>query len=166
VRDDEGVVVTAFASAPVRAVVNVDQSLRFSDFASALRPLEGDLRGDGFHRTLAATFASMNGPLLPEADRARLAAHRTAARQDVVLGVWDLVFASSDAELDALAASVGGHIEAPYLALHGMEPGADYDGWLGARLPTATVERWVDHGHYPHLVDPDRFAARLLDLLA
>jgi len=33
-------------------------------------------------------------------------------------------------------------------------------------LPTATVERWADHGHYPHLIDPDRFAARLLDLLA
>jgi pimeloyl-ACP methyl ester carboxylesterase len=84
----------------------------------------------------------------------------------VVLGVWDLVFTSSDAELDAMAASVGGHIEAPYLALHGMDPGPDYDVWLEARLPTATVERWVDHGHYPHLVDPDRFAARLLDLLA
>jgi pimeloyl-ACP methyl ester carboxylesterase len=48
--------------------------------------------------------------------------------------------------------------------LHGIDPGPDYAGWLRARVPDAMVEVWPDHGHYPHLVDPERFVARLVDL--
>ncbi|HHO58195.1 MAG TPA: alpha/beta hydrolase, partial [Oceanithermus profundus] len=33
--------------------------------------------------------------------------------------------------------------------------------WLAARIPGAAVEVWPDYGHYPHLVDPDRFVERL-----
>ena len=154
------------AGSPVVSVVNVDQSLRFSDFADALRPLEADLRSERFVEALTAVFDSMNGPMLSDVERTRLAAHRVAARQDVVLGVWDLVFRSTGEELDATAAAVGSAVTVPYLALHGLDPGSDYAGWLSARVPSAVVELWPDHGHYPHLVDPERFAARITDWCA
>ena len=33
-------------------------------------------------------------------------------------------------------------------------------------LPGATVEVWEGHGHWLHLVDPDRFVARIRDFAA
>jgi pimeloyl-ACP methyl ester carboxylesterase len=50
----------------------------------------------------------------------------------------------------------------PYLALFGIDPGPGYAEWLARRVPGAVVETWEDHGHYPHLVDPDRFVDRIV----
>ena len=83
--------------------------------------------------------------------------------QDVVLGVWDLVFGAPADELDAVVDSIAGAITGPYLSLHGIDPGPDYDGWLTSRIPSATVEVWSDLGHYPHLIEPDRFVARVVE---
>lgn len=49
----------------------------------------------------------------------------------------------------------------PYLALFGIDPGPDHPAWLAERIPGAVVEVWDGSGHYPHLVDPDAFVARL-----
>ena len=160
-----GAVVSAYAAtAPVAAVVNVDQGLRLSEFADALRPLEASLRGNEFHETFELVLDSMNGPMMDDDLRAELATHRRRARQDVVLGVWDLIFASTDDELDAVIDMIGSSVTVPYLSLHGLDPGPDYAEWLSARIPQAEVEHWADHGHYLHLVAPDRFCARVRDL--
>jgi len=50
-----------------------------------------------------------------------------------------------------------------YLSLFGIDPGPDYADWLMSPIAGAVVEVWAEHGHYPHLVDPDRFVARLTD---
>lgn len=155
-----GVVVSAYAAqAQVHAVVNVDQPLRFSDFAAALTPLTDALRGDGFHDALGMIFASMEGDRLTPELSTRLAARRRAARQDVVLGVWDLVLSTPPAELDALASRIGPAITAPYLSLHGLPTGDGYEQWLRALVPHVQFEEWPGYGHYLHLVDPDRFVA-------
>ncbi len=52
-------------------------------------------------------------------------------------------------------------VRCPYLAIHGIDPGPAYAAWLTGLIPTATVEVWEGLGHYPHLVDPDRFVRRL-----
>ena len=162
-----GAVVSAYAAAaPVTAVVNVDQGLRLSEFADALRPLEASLRGDEFHQTFELVLDSMNGPMMSDALRAELVTHRRRARKDVVLGVWDLIFASTDDELDGVIEVIGSSVTAPYLSLHGLDPGADYPEWLTARIPHAQVEHWPDHGHYLHLVAPDRFCARVREAIA
>jgi pimeloyl-ACP methyl ester carboxylesterase len=164
-----GAVVSVYAaSAPVRAVVDVDQSLRFRDFAAALRPLDGQLRDPAtFPGALAAIFDVMTGEMLDADTRVRLAARRATARQDVVLGVWDLVLSSTDEELDATTDGVGAAITAPFLSLHGLDPGDDYEAWLAERIGgTVTVELWPEHGHYLHLVDPDRFEERVRTFLS
>jgi pimeloyl-ACP methyl ester carboxylesterase len=162
-----GAVVSAYAAAaPARAVVNLDQSLRFSDFGAALSQLEPQLRGSGFHPAMHAIFRGLDGPLMPDHLRVRLTRHRDEARQDVVLGVWDMVLASTADELDSVADAIAPAITVPYLAIHGSDPGDDYPAWLTGRIPHAQFERWADHGHYPHLVDPERFLARLADLEA
>jgi pimeloyl-ACP methyl ester carboxylesterase len=42
-----------------------------------------------------------------------------------------------------------------------MDPGEGYAAWLTGAVPSAAYELWPDVGHYPHLVDPERFLARL-----
>jgi pimeloyl-ACP methyl ester carboxylesterase len=38
--------------------------------------------------------------------------------------------------------------------------------WLKGVAPTAAFELWPDLGHYPHLVEPERFLQRVSDFSA
>jgi pimeloyl-ACP methyl ester carboxylesterase len=158
-----GTVVTAQAAAfgTARAVVNVDQPLALAGFQDGLRQLEPMLRGDTatFEAAITTVFDGMAGALDGE-ERARVTALRRPA-QDVVLGVWSPVLESTPEELDDLVRTVAGAITVPYLSLHGIDPGDGYAAWLTSLVPTATVEVWPGLGHYPHLVEPDRFLDRL-----
>ena len=49
-------------------------------------------------------------------------------------------------------------------AIHGGDPGPGYAEWLASARPGATVEVWEGDGHYPHLVHPERLAARVTEL--
>jgi pimeloyl-ACP methyl ester carboxylesterase len=156
------VVASAYGSIfPSRAIINIDQALRLAAFKEGLGQLEPLLRGDkkSFDMAIEMIFSSLHGPLLP-VDIARLAALRRAD-QNVVLGMWGTVFDSSVEELDATVDALVSGITVPYLSLHGSDVGDDYASWIRSRLPTATVELWPNHGHYPHLVDSTRFLERV-----
>jgi len=162
-----GIVATAYAAmAPTRAVVNIDQSLQLSTFKASLSQLEPMLKGDeeSFQQAIDLMFELLDWPLSAD-ERARLREHK-CAHQHVVLGTWAAVFDSTEAELDALMAEMTKGVAVPYLSLHGIDPGPDYAGWLTGLIPTATVELWPDHGHYPHLVAPERFLARVAEFEA
>ena len=47
------------------------------------------------------------------------------------------------------------------MAIHGSDPGVEYVQWLLDVMANARVEVWPDVGHYPQLVDPERFVERL-----
>jgi pimeloyl-ACP methyl ester carboxylesterase len=162
-----GMVVSAIAATgQCRAVVNVDQPLQLAAFQAGLQQLEPMLRGDtaAFQAAIAMVFDSMRGPL-SATETARLESLRSPEQQ-VVLGIWDLVLTSPAADLVATVDAIVGAITVPYLALHGIDPGAAYVDWLRTAVPSATVEVWADHGHYPHLVDPARFVARVNSFVA
>ncbi len=157
-----GTVVTAYAAAyPCRGVVNVDQPLDLGAFQASLQQLAPLLRGDEaeFNQALAMVFDAMRGPL-SDAEAARIEAIRRP-EQEVVMGVWSLVIDSPADQLDAVVRALASAVTVPYLSLHGLDPGDEYAGWLAERIPTATVERWPEHGHYPHLVEPERFVGRV-----
>lgn len=159
-----GAVVSAYAAGgPCRGVINVDQPLKLSDFQAVLQQLEPMLKGDEaqFQGAISAIFEQMAGPLAG-AERWRVD-HLRAAHQAVVLGVWELLFTATAAELDVVVDTMAGAITAPYLSLHGIDPGQDYPPWLSSRIADAAVEVWPDHGHYPHLVDQARFVASVLE---
>ncbi len=164
-----GVVVTAVPSFhdDVVGVINVDQPLELAGFRATLQQIAPMLRGtaDEFAGVIATVFDSMSGPL-PETERTRVTSIRRPD-QEVVLGTWALVLDAPEAELTAavegLAAAVG---DVPYLSLHGIDPGPEYADWLTTRIPQAIVEVWPDHGHYPHLVDLERFLRRLAEFEA
>lgn len=155
-----GIVATAFAAEhPCRGIVNVDQSIALGDFQALVQGAEPMLRGAEFGGVITALFDSMHGAL-PVDEVARITALRRP-RQEVVLGVWAPLLELSSADLDALVASLTAAVTVPYLALHGIDPGPDYGGWLQRAIPTATLEVWDGDGHYPHLVHPERFVERV-----
>ena len=160
-----GAVVTAAGSIlDVASVTDVDQPLQLDTFKAQLMPAETMLRDpDQYGIVVDAMFETMAGDLLSQEERERVDGLRRADHE-VVLGVWELLLTQPVDEIaravDAAFAGYAGR-DVPYLALFGIDPGAGYATWLEERIPGAEVEYWDAHGHYPHLVDPDRFVARL-----
>lgn len=165
-----GAVVTAAGSMlDVASVVDIDQSLQLDEFKAQLAPAEAMLRNpDQYRLVVDAMFEMMTGELLAADEQARIDALRRADHE-VVLGVWELLLTQPVEEIaatvDAALGGYGGRSVA-YLALFGLDPGDGYADWLGERIAGAVVEYWPEHGHYPHLVDPDRFVTRLREFWA
>ena len=149
-----------------RGVVNVEQGLRLADFAALVRPLETELRGPNFRHVYPVVLEALGFDRLDPDTQEHLRAIHARAPQDVVLGMWGPLFESTDAQLDELVDSLVGEVRVPYLSLHGLDLGPDYASWLTSRVPTATVELWDGDGHWLHLVEPDRFAARIREFVA
>jgi pimeloyl-ACP methyl ester carboxylesterase len=162
-----GIVATAAGSMlPFAGIVNIDQSLQLESFKAQLVPAEPMLRDPAQYQLVVdAVFEMMMGDKLAADEVARVNGLRHADHE-VVLGVWELLLTQSEDEIavtvDAALAGYAGN-DVPYLALFGIDPGDGYADWLGQRIANSTVDYWTDHGHYPHLVDPDRFVERLHD---
>jgi pimeloyl-ACP methyl ester carboxylesterase len=155
-----GFVASVYASAyPTRAVVNVDQPLALAGFKDQLGQVEPLLRSEAFAGVIGMMFDGMMASLSSE-EKERLTALRRPV-PEVVLGVWDSIFTMSVEELDSLVRSMLGTIDAPYLAVHGDEPGDEYRAWLPTVIPHAQLEVWPGNGHYPHLIEGDRFIERV-----
>ena len=165
-----GFLATAYAAGgagPVRGVVNVDQGLRMSELAQLVRPLEAALRGPQFRETFGAILDSLGPEHLDPDTQARLARLHADAPKDLVVGIWSQLFDSTDEELDALVETMLlPNLRVPYLALHGADPGPGYAEWLTSRVPAASLEVWDGDGHWLHLVEPERFAARVREFAA
>lgn len=164
-----GAVVTAAGSMlDVASVVDIDQSLQLDAFKAQLMPAEAMLRDpEQYQVVIDAIFEAMMGELLSTEEQARVNALRRADHE-VVLGAWELLLSRPVEEIAAaveLALAGYSGREVPYLSLFGIDPGEGYAAWLAERIPGSVVECWTEggrpYGHYPHLVDPDRFVARL-----
>lgn len=160
-----GAVVTAAGAVmPVASVINVDQSLQLDAFKEQLRGFEAQLRDPAaFPGVIEAMFEAMAGTMLSSREMERVNDARRPS-QDVVLGVWDLLLTQSTDQIAAVVDEFLGRysgLDVPYLTVFGIDPGGDYADWIASRIDGAVTEVWDDHGHYPHLVDPDRFVARL-----
>ena len=126
--------------------------------------VEAQLRDpDAFPLVIRGLFEQMAGERITPDEMARVDAARRPT-QDVVLGVWEMILTMPADEIAAVVdGALAGYagVDVSYLALFGIDPGADYGDWISSHIDGAVTEVWPDHGHYPHLVDPDRFVARL-----
>jgi pimeloyl-ACP methyl ester carboxylesterase len=149
------------ARAGVRAVINVDQPLAMEDFAPLVRQYEPALRAGQVKQVLLEVLSLIGLGAMPGALRERLEATRERLAPEVMLGVWGPLL---EPELEPMLARVDrelARIAAPYLSLFGSEPAASYVTWLRTRVPHAEVESFGGQGHFLHLLDPDRFCARV-----
>jgi len=155
-----GTVVTAYASAfETRGVVNIDQTLNLAPMQAGLLQQAELLRGEAFPMVMDALFDSLRGQV-DDAGWQRLSELRRYD-QSVVLGIWGIMLDYSAEELAAAVSAMTTGIDVPYLALNGFDLGPDYAAWLNEQIPGAVVETWNGVGHYPQLVCPDDFLARL-----
>jgi pimeloyl-ACP methyl ester carboxylesterase len=148
---------------PARAVVCVDQALRFGDFASFLQSHEQALRANTAETVLEIDRQLDLGPYK---DVASFESRVRAFPSKVILGIWEAVLTTPPEQLTALSEALLPHIKVPLLCLHGSPPPNDYEPWLTGLVPTAEVEVWDGMGHLLHLVDAPRFAARVTEFLS
>ena len=147
---------------PASAVVCVDQTLRWGDFAPLVQGRERELRGA---QPMEAVLAIDHELGLGAYEDAVFERQVREFPPEVVLGIWAAMLSTPPEQLTAISEALLPNITAPLLSLHGMKPPADYQTWLTRLVPTAVVEVWDGMGHFLHLVDSTRFAARLANLL-
>jgi pimeloyl-ACP methyl ester carboxylesterase len=152
------------AQQPVRGAVNVDAPLDLRPFASLIHRLAPALRGDAFAETFHDVFQASMGldRLAPDIREAVLAGQRI--RQDLVLDYWAELLETEPDVMQARVHRAAAAIDVPVLGVFGRELEPPEREWL-ARIPDAAWEEWPD-GHFVHLVEPDRFADRLLAFVA
>jgi pimeloyl-ACP methyl ester carboxylesterase len=144
-------------------VVNVDQPLDVRPFAQLVRRLEPALRGPGFAEAFEPIQASMEIWRVPEPERSHLLTIQDI-RAELVLGYWAELLESDPDELQArIEATTAGASRAgiAYLGVFGRELASADRAYLRAHISALQLEEWPEHGHLPHLVEPDRFAARV-----
>jgi pimeloyl-ACP methyl ester carboxylesterase len=154
------------AFTPVRSVVSVDQPLRLGPFLEMIRQIAPRLAGRDFVAVMNEELELVAGPGLPDWLREELRAYRVVERRPAVLGIWLPLVDQTEERIAETLAPLFERLTAPYLALHGPDPGPGYAEWLRERIAGARVEIWPEHGHWLHRVDPERFLARVREFHA
>jgi pimeloyl-ACP methyl ester carboxylesterase len=148
------------ASHPVRGFVDIDQPIDPRPFAQLLRRIEPQLRGDDFAAAFAPFQQSMGLELVADPIRTELLA-RQRIRQELVLGYWDEILRTGPGQMGARVEEIARRIDAPALYIFGRELSPDHREYLLGHIPHAQLEIWPGGGHFVHLAEPGRFAARL-----
>jgi pimeloyl-ACP methyl ester carboxylesterase len=143
---------------PVRGVINLDQLLRLGPMMAAVKERSELIRGPSFPAFWESLMQSFGLEQLPAPVRT-WAEGLSRPRQEIVLNYWDQLFHSDANEFQDYIDGALRRIGAPYVALHGALPDGDYAGWMRQRVPTAEIIDLATPCHFPHLLDPDGFAA-------
>jgi len=96
---------------------------------------------------------------IPEPLRSEVLAAQEV-RQDVVL-YWDELMRSDPEQLQARVEQVAAAIDVPVLAVFGQQLSSNERDYLRRLVRGAQLEEWPGRGHFVHLAEADRFAARL-----
>jgi pimeloyl-ACP methyl ester carboxylesterase len=154
------------ATHPARAVVSVEAPIRLEPFAGMLRMLR--LEGDGFDGAWSAIRDGLRMDLLPADRRQLLRAGDTPSQQVILSYQADLLERPLEEVVrwrdDALRRLRGAGT--PYLTLHSNPVDAGDLAWQLERLPQAESVVWPVGHHFPHLANPDAFAALLARVAA
>jgi pimeloyl-ACP methyl ester carboxylesterase len=156
-----GILAVRYASSyPVAGMVCVDQSVMVGPFATIVRHAAPALRGERFETAFAGFERTIDMHLVPQPLRGQIMARRRINR-DVVLAYWDEVIRTEPAHLQQLVEQQCASVTAPCLAVFGREIYCEERQLMTNALPQVQLEEWPGCGHLVHLVQPQRFAARL-----
>jgi pimeloyl-ACP methyl ester carboxylesterase len=148
---------------PASGVVSVDAPIHLEPFARWLRGIREQPEGPGLDELLAAMRRSWRLDLVPAAYRDLLRGAARAPRELFVAYQADLLqrplehaIRWRDNGLAVLREKC-----TPYVSLHARRVEPDERGLLRRLLPHAELVEWPVGHHFPHLADPERFAALL-----
>lgn len=143
-----------------RSLVAIDPvGLYLPDLEEVLAPYADRLRGDEFEAAFHEWEDTLLAPV-PEDRRAGLQA-AIKPRAEVVRSYWSTLLNPGEAEATQAGfnAALSG-ITVPALVLLAGPPSAPDAGVLD-QISSATIEVYEGGTHFMHLLDPDRFAARI-----
>lgn len=143
-----------------RGLVTIDSGLDIRPMSRLVQGLEPALRGPGFAGAWQMFEDSLGLDLIPEPSRS-LVRETRVVRQDVVLGYWAMLLHTDPDEFQVIVDANLRQIDVPYLAFFGRPITAGEQErleWFG----DVQLEGWTGDGHFLHLVEPDRFVARLM----
>jgi pimeloyl-ACP methyl ester carboxylesterase len=144
---------------PARGVVVVDSGTHVQPFAELVHRVAPALRGAGFAHAWQPFEQSLGIERVPEPVRS-LVYEAHAVRPEVVAGYWEMLLSADPAEFQASIDAQVAELDVPCLAVFGrLLTGGERERF--DRMPDLELEEWVGDGHFVHLVDPARFAARL-----
>jgi pimeloyl-ACP methyl ester carboxylesterase len=151
------------AAYPTSGVVMVDSGPEIRPFAELVKRLEPALRGPQFSEVWRTFEESLGLDRIPEPTRSLVLETHTVD-QNVVLGYWDFLLRNDPIVAQELIDAIVRATEVPVLGVFGraVTPG---ERERFERTPDAELEEWAGDGHFVHLVDPDRFAARLFEFV-
>ena len=158
-----GVVAFFAASHPATGAVFVDTGPEIKPFAQLVRQLEPMLRSPAFPNVWQRFEESLGLGRIPEPARSLVLETHTV-EQKVVLGYWSQLLQTDPDAMQELVDAQVNAIEVPTLGIFGR-PATEGERERFRRLPDVQIEEWVGDGHFVHLVDPDRFARRLLEFV-
>lgn len=159
-----GALAIIYATAyPTRGVVVVDNGPDVRPFAQLVHRLEPALRGPGFEEVWQTFEDSLGLERIPEPVRP-LVLETHDVKQDVVVGYWEMMLRTDPDELQAYVDTQFRKLDEPCLGVFGRPiTGSERERFEW--LPDVQLEEYEGGGHFVHLVDPDRFASRLLQFL-
>jgi pimeloyl-ACP methyl ester carboxylesterase len=158
-----GVAAFYAASYPTAGAVFVDTGPEIKPFAQLVQQLEPVLRSPRFPDVWQKFEESLGLDLIPEPDRS-LVLETHEVDQEVVLGYWDELLRTDPDGMQELVDAQVRAIDAPILGVFGR-PVTEGERERFSWLPDVQIEEWTGDGHFVHLVDPDRFANRLLEFV-
>lgn len=153
------------ARGTVKAIVNVDQPPEIAPFVQLIRSLREQLRGPGFDDVWKMFQASFHTELLPP-DVRTVVEQNSRPRQELVLSYWATLLDNPAEEVvaavDTALASIATN-KTPYALVVGQPLPPPLTAELKQKLPQLQIHEWSPTGHFPHLANPDRFAALITD---
>jgi pimeloyl-ACP methyl ester carboxylesterase len=148
------------AAHPTRGLVVVDSGPDLQPFAELVHRLAPALRGPGFANAWQRFESSLGLERIPEPARSAVCAGHHVDR-DIVVGYWEPLLRAEPAELQArIDAQILPRLDVPCLGVFGR-PVTERERERFAQVADVALEEWTGDGHFVHLVDADRFAARL-----
>jgi pimeloyl-ACP methyl ester carboxylesterase len=144
------------ATYPTRGAISVDSPI---DVRPMIRGMQQVAHAPSFEQAFAPFQRSMRLDLVPGGVPQEI-------REDVVLGYWAELLHADPEMFQRRIETIAHRITVPCLALSGDALTAEQRAYYAAHAPTVEVEEWPGAGHMLHLVDPDRFTARLRGFVA
>jgi pimeloyl-ACP methyl ester carboxylesterase len=146
---------------PAAGVVNVDGGVRVEPHVRFVQSIAPQLL-EQFDSVWSTIFLpSMHVERVPDAQRALLRSGNDV-EQALVLGYWSDLLTRSPDELaervDTMMRQIGA-ARLPYLSISRERLSPEDEAWLRERIPSLELEVWPVGHHFPHLQEPESFAA-------
>lgn len=149
---------------PVSGIITSDQRFRASGFIAQLQSKRDELKGPEFPKIWRVFEERLRIDLVPEERRYLVQGKNSRPEQHVMLGYWSQFLDTPLQETQDQLDNAIRQIKCPLTAIFGGELDTEYRTWLDNLNHRWKLVVFQNAGHFPHLVDPERFAKEVEEI--